>query len=74
MSSVHDAEQELLRSRAELEATLAELQRRFDVPQQARLAGHRLRSSYQARPALWIGAAAGVALAAAAAIVWRARR
>ena len=63
------------RTRADLAATLNELEDKLNVPKQLGIAGHKLKAAFDKNPAPWLaGASSVVALVAGIAVVSIRRR
>lgn len=72
--SIPEIEEELARTRAELNDTLSAIGDKFDIPKQTKLAGSRIAASYRKNPLPWIAGAAGTVLVAGLLIVLGSRR
>ncbi|MBD8611235.1 DUF3618 domain-containing protein [Frigoribacterium sp. CFBP 13729] len=64
-----DIQAHIDRTRAELAATLNELEDKLNVPKQLGIAGHRAKSSFSRDPLPWVAGAGVAALALAGVVV-----
>ena len=71
MSDSSDIQANIDRTRAELAATLNELEDKLNVPKQLGIAGHRAKSSFDRDKTPWLAAAGARALAVVVAVVKR---
>ncbi len=70
MSKQDDLQSQVARTRANLEATLDEIEDKFNVPKRLSEFGKRAQSSYENHPTPWIVGATGVAIAVLGVIAW----
>jgi hypothetical protein len=70
MSKGEDIQSQVERSRASLEATLDELEDKFNVPKRVSALSKRVQASYESNPTPWIVGATGVAIAVLGIVAW----
>ena len=70
MSKEDDIQSQVARSRANLEATLDEIEDKFNVPKRVGALTRRAQASYESNSTPWIVGATGVAIAIIGIVAW----
>ena len=70
MSNEDDIQSQVARTRANLEATLDEIEDKFNVPKRVGALTKKAKASYEGNPTPWIVGATGVAIAVLGIVAW----
>jgi hypothetical protein len=70
MSKDDDIQSQVTRARANLEATLDEIEDKFNVPKRVGELGKKAQASYRSNPTPWIVGATGIAIAVLGIVAW----
>jgi hypothetical protein len=70
MSKDDDIQSQVTRARANLEATLDEIEDKFNVPKRVGELSKKAQASYQSNPTPWIVGATGIAIAVLGIVAW----